>query len=153
MKIESNKERMKWCRKLYGDVIFVGRVFKSGNPQRRYFVIKFANGYTGVKCYARHLKEKEIGYKLPPHIHVHHKDEHTLNDSLGNLLRKCNSNHVRYHGKNKEPMSEEQKFRLSMAMCGRGKSQRAKMKMRSGYIKYWKSKSNSINQKSLLFSR
>lgn len=99
VKIESNKERLKWCRKLYGDVISVGRVFKSGKPvkRRRYFIIRFRNGDVYAKAYARYLKEKEVGHKLPSHIHAHHKDRNTLNDSLKNLLRKRKRNHSRIH--------------------------------------------------------
>jgi hypothetical protein len=100
--VDLSSNRLKICKKLYGDVISVSKVGLNKNSNRRYFYIKFSNGKKIQKRYYRYLKEKEVGHKLSKIYHVHHIDTNSSNDLKFNLKIKKNGKHMSDHmtGKN-----------------------------------------------------
>lgn len=69
--------------KVYGPYT---REFKRGSQPRRQVVIKYDDGRTTSKSYARWLVEQQEGRVLDPATeHVDHRDDDALNDDLANL--------------------------------------------------------------------
>ena len=69
--------------KVYGPYV---RAFKRGSQPRRQVVIKYDDGRTTSKAYARWLVEQTEGRVLDPATeHVDHRDDDALNDDLANL--------------------------------------------------------------------
>lgn len=56
----------------------------------------YANA-AGIVYLHRYLKSIEVGYWIPTELHVHHKDENKLNNSVSNLEILTREDHAKLH--------------------------------------------------------